>query len=217
MSDLTVFFSVDVETTSTDPHTGRLLTVGIQPVWWDPSRSGSVRAWLDNDNFYMRLDQRDHYPEWFQTLTDRDSTLSWWLKQNDHAQAEAFRDTTLARYDEYTTVKEIAMFVERVAGNLPARNRVFAANPVTFDRAWIDALWTNVRYSHDASDIPKMPFHYRSLCLRSMGFGQKALAGWDTPGRTYESEVPHHALCDALAQAQDLRDLLQESLNAPNV
>jgi len=210
----TVFFSVDVETTSTDPNTGHLLTVGIQPVWWEPDRPDNVKAWLDADNFYLRVNQRQNYPEWFKTLTDPTSTLSWWLKQNEHAQAEAFRDDNLMRYDEYTTVVEIAMFVQRVSGNLPLANRVFAANPVTFDRAWIDALWTNVRFSHDRSDIPAMPFHYRSLCLRSMGFGQRPRAGWDTPGRTHDSAVPHHALEDAIAQAKDLCDLLHEAPDA---
>jgi hypothetical protein len=204
----TVFFSVDVETTSTDPQFGRLLTIGIKPVWWEPDSTDIVKAYLDNEDFYIRIDQTDFYPEWFKTLTDPDSTLSWWLQQSDHAQGEAFRNLSLERHSEFDAAWQIAEFVQRVCGNIPLKNRVFAANPVTFDRAWIDALWTNLKFSHNVTELPAMPFHYRSLCLRSMHFAQNTSNGWDTFGRFNQSSHPHHALLDAVAQAEDLIALL---------
>lgn len=210
----TMFFSVDVETTHTDPISGMVLTIGIQPVIWLPNRPAIID---EHKSLYLRIDQTRWYSDWFTTLTDPNSTLSWWLRQDEAVQNEAFRDTTLPRCDEFTAVTQIASYVDNVANGITPKNRVFAANPVTFDRAWIDSLWTNVRFSKDATEIPPMPFHYRSLCLRSMAFALRMREGWDTWGRTNSPEMPHHALSDAQAQARDLKEMLDSTLSPEEV
>jgi hypothetical protein len=202
----TMFFSCDVETTHTDPREGRLLTLALQPVLWE---AGSEAKVLHDHQFYVRIDQTDFYHEWFQTLTDPTSTLSWWLKQDERVQDEAFRDLSRERLSPIQAASQLIDFVEGVCAEqcvpIPIKHRVFCANPVVFDHAWFDAFW------HGTVANPK-PFHYRALCLRSMYFGLAAQHGWDSWGRTHEADLPHHALSDAWAQALDLKDLLDSTL-----
>jgi hypothetical protein len=217
-SSPTVFFSVDVETTHTDPTKGKLLSVGIQPVLW---RQGEPAQLIAQRQFYMRLNQTSHYAEWFATLTDPTSTLSWWLKQDPRVQDEAFRDEALERHSVVTVATRMADFVEQVCDDIgediPLKHRVFCANPVVFDKAWIDAMWAEAMDEWELLTYD-YPFHYRALCLRSMGFGLRVGDGWDTWGRTHQADLPHHALSDAWAQALDLKEMLDSSLdqNATN-
>lgn len=196
LKKLPTFFSVDVETTSTDPTDGHLLTVGVQPVHF-PTGNIAEPA-LTADFFYARIDCRHIYRQWFETLTDPKSTLSWWLKQNDHAQAEAFRDIRLQRFSADTVAEWLSKFVVDIEPEPEAR--VFVANPVTFDKAWIDRLFTSTGHAN--------PFHYRTLCLRSMRFGLVAGDKWGAARDDHNPDTPHHAFDDAYAQAQDLIRLL---------
>lgn len=208
----TMFFSVDVETTHTDPRLGKLLSIGIQPVFWQQGEE----AQLVSTQFYMRVDQTAHYPEWFATLTDPASTLSWWLKQDNAVQDEAFRDLTQERFHPIEVATQMAEFVDEVCDaqgvDIPLKHRVFCANPVVFDKAWVDALWNEAVESMGLLTF-EYPFHYRALCLRSMGFGLRLGDGWDTWGRTHQADLPHHALSDAWAQARDLKEMLDSTLD----
>lgn len=197
LSKLPTLFSVDVETTSTDPHNGWLLTVGVQPVTFP---TGNIAApVLDGRTFYERIDRIHHYPRWFATLTDSGSTLSWWLKQNSDAQAEAFRDLTLERLEPDTVAARLIDYVETIEPEPEAR--VFVANPATFDKAWIDDLFAETGYPN--------PFHYRTLCLRSMRFGLVPGDKWGAARDDHNPAIPHHAFHDAYAQAQDLARMLE--------
>lgn len=76
----------------------------------------------------------------------------------------------------------------------------FVANPCTFDHSWVQRWLTEAGID--------MPFHYRTLCLRSADWGRNP--GSYGESRTgHASLVPHHALYDAQAQALDLLDLLR--------
>lgn len=184
------FFSVDVETSALQPDAGYLLTVGIVPVVQDAS--GKWR--LDGREFYVRVDQ----PNALSTSDGRWSSLGWWAEQNEYVRGEAF-SPHLVRHNELTAARMIDEFVRDIEPR--ADKRFFVANPVSFDKPWIDQLFFNAGM--------ELPFHYRSLCLRSMRYG---LAVSDEFGssRMTESLVPHHALHDAKAQARDLIAMLEE-------
>jgi len=198
------FFSVDVETTHTSPTRGSVLTVGIQVVDTQDDRWDKYH--MTSQTLYCRIDRTDYYPTWFRTLTDPDSTLSWWLKQNDEAQAEAFRDVTLERMKPGDAADIITDFVVR---NQPdPKRRVFVANPVSFDKPWVDTLFEEVEML-DAYPA-RNPFPHRTLCLRSMRFGLQAGNGWGPERVNHDPVIPHHALSDAIAQARDLIAMLTE-------
>jgi len=197
-----VFFSVDVETTSTSPFDGELLTVGIQPVVV-PATFAAGFLWDEAEQYgpglHVAIDCTHVYSEWFKTIHDHASTLSWWLRQNQQAQDAAWRDTSIERLPEVTAAERIMDFVEDVC---PAfSDRVFVGNPVSFDRPWIDRLFMHAGYP--------IPFSHRTLCLRSMRFGATRSGGWGPERVLHDPLIPHHALHDAQAQADDLIDILR--------
>jgi len=176
---MTTFFSVDVETTSAKgPYSGQLLSVGIVPVRDREILQGS---------FYWGLS--------YTGLGDPD-TMKWWGEQDKEVKDAAFgfnnTDESLA-----TAIYWWTLGIEPVA-----ENRIFVANPVAFDKKWIDDLFEKTRQEN--------PFHYRSLCLRSMSFGLHRGQEWGKDRTENISEVPHHALHDAKAQAIDLISLLKK-------
>jgi hypothetical protein len=182
------FFNVDVECTATTPTKGCLLTVGIVPV----THNGERWA-LHRDRLYVRLDQGDMFPE-----PEHYTSMPWWREQSDTAQDEAYRDRTLLRHAPDIAAKMIAEFISQVQPEWS--QRIFTANPVSFDKPWLDDLFAN-------NGIPS-PFHYRSLCLRSMRFGMDPSKGFGADRETHDPVIAHHALFDAEAQALDLLDML---------
>lgn len=192
------YLVVDVETTSTSPTSGRILTIGAVAVIYD----GNI-ATIDDTFLYRRLDQYDYCTDtgWYETIVDAASTLSWWVKQPIEAQMEAWRDTRLPRTRELHAAVDVVDWVDAIRGQWGVATKpVFTANPATFDKPWIDQLLENNHVDN--------PFDYRTLCLRSMAFGAKNSHRWTNHVRTNKSLVPHHAFFDAYAQAQDLVDLL---------
>ena len=188
MTDYPTFFSFDVETTATVVEAGELLTVGCVPVVHDDEAGWTKFP----QHFYMRLDVPTR------VTAERFSSLAWWREQSDEVRAEAYQDRDLLRFDRPTVAKALAewmAFVEPVW-----ERRIFTANPVSFDKPWIDKLY----YWADMD----LPYHHRSLCLRSMKFGIDPTVGYGSDRTTHQSLLPHHALADADAQAQDLIDML---------
>lgn len=187
---MTTFFSVDVETSATNIFEGELLTVGAWAV-----RDGQLIG-----NYYVRIAHEGVRPRW------EPSTRKWWDEQDDFVKGEAFADRTLERVDSRIAAWN---FVEWVEGCEPGdrRERVFVANPSTFDWGWVQQ-WLFPVQQHEV-------FDYRTCCLRSMAFGQTR--DWSARVRTHESEHPHHALYDAKAQALDLIELLREPDPEPPV
>ena len=195
---MTTFFSCDVETTSTSPLTGDLLTLGIQP----------IRFYADQlaieypKNLYIRIEQQetlDQDPNWGDADNPA-SSYGWWIKQNEQAQDEAWRDRTLVRHDLITAAKMVSEFVKEIEQD--PEQRIFVANPVSFDKPWFEQMF----WMADVED----PFHYQSLCLRSMKFGLRKESPWVMTRDNHEPKIPHHALWDAVAQAHDLISMLGE-------
>jgi DNA polymerase III epsilon subunit-like protein len=178
------FFSVDVETTSTNPFKGHLLTVGIVTVHFN-------ETWVKGPTFYERLE----FPDKLDPMEN--NSLEWWVLQDDEVRGEAF--TAYPRNDNEVAALNIANFVRSVEPDY--EQSIFVANPVAFDKPWIDKLFADVINSSN-------PFHYRSLCLRSMKYGMVADPTFGSDRTTHESKLPHHALWDADAQAEDLIEML---------
>lgn len=198
----TLFFSIDVESSDTDRYLGNLLSVGGQLVVHD--KDG---AYLTGDGFYTRIDQTPHLRMngWFDGSCPTD-TYKWWVEQNAVAQDEAWRDLTLHRVPALDAAIDLANWVTELQETFKAKDAFFVANPVAFDKGWIDDLFSQVNMDADVLH----PFHYRSLCLRSMRFGLRKGSSWGSERDTHVSKVPHHPLEDAIAQALDLVDMLKE-------
>jgi hypothetical protein len=195
---MTTFFSVDVETTSTNPFDGHLLTVGVQPVHFD---SATLKTALLPEKFYARIDcNRDLEIEgWFDGTSTSD-TYRWWMEQNTEARADSWENTALIRHSAPVVA---GMLQEWVCEVEPSdRDRIFVANPVSFDKAWVDRLFSDTGFVN--------PFHYQSLCLRSMKFGLRVCSQWVSTRDNHSPKIPHHAFHDAYAQALDLVAMLAE-------
>lgn len=195
---MTVFFSVDVETANLTPWgtDGFLLTIGAVAVDWNPA----LRQASNGAEFYVRIDRSEDLDPWWyggdSTPAPHD-TAKWWSEQATVPKNEAWLDRTLVRHSDATAAR---MFAEFVLLNQSSDGAFFVANPVAFDKMWIDSLFGETGVEN--------PFHYRSLCLRSMRFGLDARSPWGSSREDHDPEIPHHALHDARAQAEDLKMML---------
>lgn len=200
ITDLT-YFSVDVETSGlvpgdTDSH---LLSIGAVAVSHD--------GWVI-DTFYerinVRLPSRWYLPpddEFIQSLPEG-STLKFWKG----VEAETPFVANEAYADPYLPRRALPLVAERfeewvLAHGKTWEDRIFVANPVSFDFSWTQDMFRRAAVDN--------PFHYRTLCLRSMAFGRSYTGDWQA--RHLRTNVPkhyHHPLSDAYAQAQDLIEML---------
>lgn len=193
-----LYIVVDVETTGLNPAEDRILTLGAVAVTYD----GNI-ATINEDFFYRRIDQSDWIDDvnWYSTIADPKSTLSWWVKQSIEAQQEAWRGSYYNAPNQKTVTEQFNKWVAATRVREEAWEKpVFVANPVSFDKPFVDQLFE----THGKPN----PFDYRSLCLRSMAYGANPHSAWGGNVRTNKSLVPHHAFFDAYAQAHDLVDLL---------
>lgn len=181
---MTTFFSVDVETTSTNPFEGELLTVGVVAV----SPTGDIL-----DDLYVRIDPLNG-------LCWDSDTFAWWQEQDIGVRMEAYEDDDLLRLYPHQAARLVREFVHKHGCVEDGSNEnVFVANPVSFDYSWLVRLFTQ-------SSVPN-PFGYRTLCLRSAAWNGSGQT-WQLSSRANKSNCPHHALADARAQALDLIDIL---------
>jgi hypothetical protein len=196
-----MFFVIDFETSSLNPWDGFPLTLGIVPV----NKYGDIIA--ESAHLYVEFPVI-HEPDWHlpANLTE---TEQWWLTlKNSDVESENiafesawYRDEEVDYLDVIERMTEFFEFIEP-----DKMKRFLCANPVSFDKMWMDYIYSNY--------MKTPPYHYRSLCLRSMRFGleygEKQEFG---STREYDAEplIPHHALHDARAEAADLRMLMNWS------
>lgn len=173
-----MFIVVDVETSHTIATPGNLLSIGAVAV---SSEAKIV------DKFYQRI-------AYLQETADA-STVEWWKEQGEQAYEEAW-SWEKSRVHPLSVANLLKEWVNRIKGDEPA---FFAANPVSFDYPWVDLLFK--QYGVES------PFSTRTLCLRSMRYG---MFGGEFGGErtNYSPEVKHHALYDALAEAEDLIEMM---------
>lgn len=196
IQDLT-FYSVDVEATSTSLETGELLSVGARgfvPAGPGATKLVPVDAQAD---FYVRI-ARPESP-W----RDEDAA-KWWADQAEAspvAHNEIFNDA-LPRLEHDGAGRTFVDWVDTVAQSDDPMTRIFVANPVSYDWPWIERL-----IHHHGGKKPGAVFSYRTICLRSVAWGLGVSGDPSVSWRATESEVPHHALHDAIAQGVDLCNL----------
>jgi len=195
-----MFFVVDVETSNLSPWhpDGYLLSVGIVPV----TQTGDIRY---KDYFYGKL-QADLPPEWYDDdLPTKNETLIWWRQQDIAAQDEAYR-AIKARGTLSDIALQITTYVEEIEPD--KSQRYIAANPVAFDKMWMEYLFGVTRQ--------EFPFHYRCLCLRSMKFGITDEPEFGSDRSGHEPDFPHVAWSDAFAEAKDLQDMIDFKNRIPS-
>lgn len=177
------YFSVDVETTGTNPFMfdHQLATVGAVAI----DEHGLILG-----SWYQRLE--------FDLERWDPETKTWWLGQNQLAKNEMF--STKDRKPAYLAAHDFTRWVLDQSKAKPGDHEiVFVANPSSFDFGWIQ------RWFHQAWST--QPFSYRTMCLRSAAWGRNKTS-WLDHQRTNKPRIPHHALHDAQAQAFDLLELL---------
>jgi len=186
-----MFFSVDIETSNTVVTPGGMLSIGVV----------AINDELEMvDNFYVKLA--------YDVKASDKETMEWWETQDLEAQAEAF-DWGRSRVFPGSAAVMLQNWVNELKQNQEA---YFVANPASFDFPWIANLFQTWELVN--------PFHYRTLCLRSMRFGITggkfgSSRGEDEGFPDLKPVVPvlaHHALHDAIAQGQDFINLMGRNL-----
>lgn len=195
MNSPQTFFVTDVETSGVDPMEDVIFTLGCVAVTYD-----GQCATIEGNYFYEAIDQEEwiNTTRWLHTIMEPQSTLSWWLRQPIDVQKAAWREPkTRLCYKEVGSL--FCDFVAGMTAHLTTRP-IFAASPASFDLPFVDRLL------RDSGE--KNPFDYRTLCIRSMAYGQQRGESWGINGWQNRSQASHHALYDAYGAAQDLVDLL---------
>lgn len=188
-----IWIHVDVEATGPSPMVSDLLSIGAVAI------VNLESEWHELASFYMRVDQPN--PRW-----DMD-TFEWWEQQNEVARNEAYADASLGRNAPFYAALEFERFVRDdvyVTVDDEQLDKVFVANPAGYDWQFINGLmW---------EQLGRNPLGYRSLCMRSMSFGQFP-GRWGTDRTDWdevhvEPEIPHHPLHDARAQALTFQKMM---------
>lgn len=183
-----MFFVVDIESSGLTPWTGSLLTIGAVPV--------STMGELLPDRLFLAVEPG--------LLSDPD-TMAWWDKQSEIARNEAFAPGE-HRWTLKETANVLAAWVETISGDETA---YFVAHPASFDWMWMEFLFSTTGV--------KSPFHYRTLCVRSMEYGmdlanghERTYGGSRVRERDVKPQVPHSAASDAVAEAINFARRLRE-------
>lgn len=188
------YFSVDVETSGFVPGRHTLLSVGIEEL-------------SSHATFYAVLDHRERGVA--QPKINWDLGTREWFKEQEAAydclfgSHDAYLDCPIAR----SSSKDVAQRLADWVMSFPAP-RTFVAWPVSFDKPWLDILF------HDTGVYN--PFDYRSVDIKSWICGRfgggPEVERDDLPEAAQalyiEADFPHHALSDAIAQAETMRRLL---------
>lgn len=184
-------FSVDIETTGTNPENNAIMQIGAAAFDFDRGLIGPTFC------VNMTMPGNRYWDE---------DTRSWWMKQSP----ETFDSVTV---NPVPPAVGIRMFADWVCQHSSAiKEPVMIAKPTSFERPFIQ--------SYCAEYGVKNPFHYRAdLCLNSFirGLRRDIRANpWDL-----ENEVPavgnaHNGLDDALYQIAVLLTAKQRYWNAPN-
>ena len=192
-----MFFVVDFETSGLTPWTGSPLTIGVVPV----DQDGNILS----ARFYERFTHREDEP---MTLFDSQAymtdTEQWWC--SDAVPNEAYLEAWV-KQPRLPRAEVLTQLCNWVEFNTPVGESAFvAANPSFFDKMWLEYLFADTGIAN--------PFHYRTLCLRSMRFGlEHEDETFGSSKGAQEPVIEHHALYDAEAEAQDLSNLIKMKKN----
>jgi len=185
-----MFFVVDVETSGLNPWNGQLLTVGICPVTEEAEVLYEETLYIEL--MHSKLDPREAKKKGY-SVSD---TYEFWLGQEDSVIDAAFNGTD--KITKGLACTQIQLYMEALAPEYS--QRFLAANPVKFDAMWLEYLFASCERDN--------PYHYRGLCLRSMRFGLDDDPTFGSVKGDHESKIPHHALHDAIAEANDLSKMI---------
>lgn len=185
---MTVFVSLDVETTGPCPAVADLCSIGAVAFREDDL------SYVGGE-FYVRLMPPFPGSGW----RWNEDTRLWWEEQNEEAKREAL-SLTLFRYTPQSAACQLEAWLSTLEDK-PA----FVAHPGNFDWQWINDL----QWRH----LGRNAFGYRAVCIRTGGWVYGGCKEWgedrmDDPDFHVQPEVPHHPLHDAKAQAESARKLI---------
>jgi hypothetical protein len=162
------------------------------------------------DDFYRRIENPNLHPSWFNESSPPISeTQKWWREQRNIAKDEAYRDPFRDRHPASTVSRHFYEFCMQYGTDWT--ERLFVASPDKFDWVWTDYLLSQSRHPD--------PFWYHGIDIWSIRHGVAAqkrtgkVKGKLNLTKRFESneaEIPHHALSDAFALAQDLCEFLEK-------
>jgi DNA polymerase III epsilon subunit-like protein len=196
------YFCVDVETSALRPSEGSVLSVGMVVMDAD----GNVV-----DHYYSRVQAKLGQSWYNESVLPESDTQVWWRAQDDFVKDEAYRDDRRPRLSASVVGSQLRNMVLSYGADWT--DRLFVASPVSFDRMWVEELF----FQAGRPD----PFHYHTLDMHSMLMASqstkrqgsnKGLIDPKKQNKTHDSEIPHHALADAFALAQDLTGYLKNSI-----
>lgn len=206
-----IWVSVDVETTGPFPGMGELCSIGAVAYHGDTLE--------ELDQLYIRVDPASRFdkllvPRGFTRQQALDSwlwggdTRQWWEQQEAEVLAEALYPDR-PRMSFPVAGRTLHDWLRGLPGK-----PVFVAHPAGFDWAWINYLLLANHLLPGMSVMEANPFGYRPACLRALSWAQGDGTEWSVdraslPEFHHESEVPHHALHDAIAQGKTMVKVLQ--------
>lgn len=207
-----IWVSVDVETTGPFPGMGELCTIGAV------AYSGDTLERVGTD-FYIRLNPASDFDrlivqrgftrqQVFDSWLWGGDTRQWWEQQDPEVMGEALYPDR-PRYSRMNAARELKQWIEALPGR-----PVFVAHPVGFDWPWVNYLLLSNYLVPGTSVMEGNPFGYRPACLRALSWAQGDGLEWSVdraslPEFHHESEVPHHALHDAIAQGKTMVAVLR--------
>jgi hypothetical protein len=196
-----MFFVIDFETSALNPWDGFPLTVGIVPV----NHFGDIIA--ESAHLYVEFPIRQE-PDWHMPANLTETEQFWLSLKNSEIESDNiafesawYRDNgDIIWGDCMSQIEEFFAYIEP-----DPKKRFLCANPIAFDKMWMDYQFSD--WSREN------PYHYRSLCLRSMRYGLQYGENpeFGSSREDHEPVIPHHALHDARAEAQDLKQLMNWS------
>lgn len=178
---MTVYFSVDVETSGLNVFREDLLSVGVAVV---------------KD---LKIKAAKQYNIEYPYIVWDESTQEWW---NERPNILGLNRVRLQ--SKYEVATQLENLVEEFCEK--KKDRVFVANPTSFDFPWIQHLFHTTKIEN--------PFSRKHLDLRSMCYGLKHELPWGEDRESWDEfyvkpDVEHFAMDDALAQARTLIKMLE--------
>ena len=181
---MTIYFSVDVETTGPCPGKGELLSIGI-----------CTLGTKYQESLYQVIEHK--------VLHCDADTIAWWMLQERNRWLEATEEGE----PEHKVAHNLEDFIVTCAPD--SKTRCFVANPVAFDWPWINDLFLRQLgrnpFGHRALCIRSMAY---GMTKHEWGVEREEWGQLQVL-----PDIPHNALSDAIAQAKELEILLSKKIN----
>lgn len=202
-----IYLSFDVETSGPSPVSGKLLSIGIVPVYIpeDPPFTSAVLNHLD----FYRVVKHEHL------VFDKATHKFWEQFPERLEEATVSSESVTTRQLAYDILSYYYSVRAWAAKTGVFATPVFAARPAVFDFHWLrDLMEREVPYPwRDLEHVSYSCVDIGSVVAGCLGLSYDEAsrrANWPEHWKT-NNEKPHHALHDAIEQAHLLAGVLSDS------